>query len=133
MNPAAASRLSVVEDDDLPPPSIADAVASIARKELAPLAADIDSGALYPAELLRRLGGAGAWGSHRPANGAADLSCAIQSIAALGEVCGATAFMAWCQNTLAWYAFNSGNPALETFAADAAAGRSSAAPAFPIR
>src|ERR1700683_2876246 len=36
MNPAAASRLSVVEDDDLPPPSIADAVASIARKELGP-------------------------------------------------------------------------------------------------
>ena len=38
-----------------------------------------------------------------PANGAADLRCAIQSIAALGEVCGATAFMAWCQNTLVWY------------------------------
>jgi hypothetical protein len=42
----------------------------------------------------------------------ADLRCAIQSIAALGEVCGATAFMAWCQNTLAWYVTNSGNPAL---------------------
>jgi alkylation response protein AidB-like acyl-CoA dehydrogenase len=123
MNPAAASRLSVVEDDDLPPPSVADAVAAIARKELAPLAADIDSGALYPAELLRRLGGAGAWGSHRPANGATDLGCAIQSIAALGEVCGATAFMAWCQNTLAWYAFNSANSVLETFADDVAAGK----------
>ena len=45
-------------------------------------------------------------------NGAADLRCAIQSIAALGEVCGATAFMAWCQNTLVWYAANSDNPAL---------------------
>ena len=54
----------------------------------------------------------GAWGSHRPNNGAADLGCAIQSIAALGEVCGATAFMAWCQNTLVWYAANSANPAL---------------------
>ena len=56
-----------------------------------------------PHELLRRLGDVGAWGSHRPDNGAADLRCAIQSIAALGEVCGATAFMAWCQNTLVWY------------------------------
>ena len=62
--------------------------------------------------LLRRLGEAGAWGSHQPENGAADLRCAIQSIAALGEVCGATAFMAWCQNTLVWYASNSSNPKL---------------------
>jgi hypothetical protein len=30
-------------------------------------------------------------------------------MAALGEVCGATAFMAWCQNTLVWYAANSTN------------------------
>ena len=54
---------------------------------------------------------------------AADLGCAIQSMAAIGEVCGATAFMAWCQNTLAWYAFNSPNPALANFADDVAAGR----------
>jgi len=124
MNRVAASRLSVVEDSDLPPASIADAVAAIARNELAPLAADIDSGALYPADLLRRLGDAGAWGSHRPDNhGAADLRCAIASIAALGEVCGATAFMAWCQNTLAWYAMNSSNPALAGFADDVASGK----------
>ena len=30
----------------------------------------------------------------------------------VGEVCGATAFMAWCQNTLVWYAANSDNPKL---------------------
>ena len=96
----------------------------IARKELAPLAADIDSGKVYPAELLRRFGDAGAWGSHRPNNiGAADLGCAIQSMAAIGEVCGATAFMAWCRDTLAWYAFNSDNPALASFADDVATGR----------
>jgi alkylation response protein AidB-like acyl-CoA dehydrogenase len=119
MSAVAASRLSVEEVSDLPPASIADAVASIARKELAPLAADIDSGTLYPAGLLRRLGDVGAWRSHRPNNnGAADLRCAIQSISALGEVCGATAFMAWCQNTLVWYAANSSNPALVAKFAD---------------
>jgi len=112
MNPVAASRVLVDEDSHLSSNSVADAVAAIARKELAPLAADIDSGKVYPAELLRRFGDAGAWGSHRPGNGAADLRCAIQSMAAIGEVCGATAFMAWCQNTLAWYAMNSANPAL---------------------
>src|SRR6202158_77154 len=124
MNSVAASRLLVDEESDLAPTSIADAVASIARRDLAPLAAAIDSGSVYPADLLRRLGDVGAWGSHRPNNGAADLRCAIQSIAALGEVCGATAFMAWCQNTLVWYAVNSSNPALVArFADEVSTGR----------
>lgn len=112
MSPVAVSRLPVAEVGDLRPKPVVEGVTAIARKDLAPLAADIDSGKVYPAELLRRLGDAGAWESHRPKNGAADLCCAIQSISALGEVCGATAFMAWCQNTLAWYVTNSGNSTL---------------------
>ena len=124
MNPVAASRVLVDEDSHFSSNSVAGAVAAIARRELAPLAADIDSGRVYPADLLRRFGDAGAWGSHRPNNnGAADLGCAIQSMAAIGEVCGATAFMAWCQNTLAWYAMNSNNPALARFTEDVAAGK----------
>jgi hypothetical protein len=106
MGPLAASRIETLER---PAPSIADEVAAIARKELAPLAASIDGGALYPDELLRRFGKAGAWRSHLPESGPADLRCAIESMAAIGEVCGATAFMAWCQNTLVWYAGNSTN------------------------
>jgi len=119
MGPVAVSRLPVDDVGDPSPASVIAEVAAMARKDLAPIAADIDSGKLYPAELLGRLGDAGAWGSHRPNHGAADLGCAIQSIAALGEVCGATAFMAWCQNTLAWYVTNSGNPALTARFADA--------------
>ena len=118
MGSLAVSRRAVGEAADKPVTSIADEVAAIARKELAPLAAAIDSGEVYPDKLLRRLGDAGAWGSHVPENGQADLRCAIQSIAALGEVCGATAFMAWCQNTLVWYAANSGNPRLVAKFAD---------------
>jgi alkylation response protein AidB-like acyl-CoA dehydrogenase len=110
MGSLAVSRRAV--RDDLPSASIADQVTTIARKNLAPMAAAIDAGTIYPGELLRRLGDVGAWGSHLPKNGAADLRCAIQSISALGEVCGATAFMAWCQNTLVWYAANSDNPKL---------------------
>jgi alkylation response protein AidB-like acyl-CoA dehydrogenase len=109
MGSLAASRLPV---DDSPSASIAEEVATIARKDLAPLASAIDAGSLYPEELLRRIGSVGAWGSHIPANGAADLRCAIQSMAAIGEVCGATAFMAWCQNTLVWYVANSDNAKL---------------------
>jgi hypothetical protein len=123
MNTVAASRLKIDEQNHFSSASISDAVAALARRELAPLAADIDSGRVYPAELLRHLGDAGAWGSHRIQRGNADLGCAIQSIAALGEVCGATAFMAWCQNTLVWYAVNSGNPALAGFASDVASGK----------
>jgi alkylation response protein AidB-like acyl-CoA dehydrogenase len=120
MGSPAISRLAI--DEALPQASTADHVAAIARKELAPQALAIDEGTLYPDALLRRLGEAGAWGSHQPVNGAADLRCAIQSIAAIGEVCGATAFMAWCQNTLVWYAANSSNPALVTKFADQFAG-----------
>src|SRR6478736_2607430 len=101
--------LSRVEAADQPAPSIVDEVARIARQELAPLAPAIDAGSVYPGELLRRLGEVGAWGSHVPLEGPADLRCAIQAMAAIGEVCGATSFMAWCQNTLVWYAANSTN------------------------
>jgi alkylation response protein AidB-like acyl-CoA dehydrogenase len=110
MGASAVSRLA--DNDELASASIADQVAAIARKDLAPMAAAIDAGTLYPGELLRRLGDVGTWGSHQPKNGAADLRCAIQSMASIGEVCGATAFMAWCQNTLVWYAANSDNPKL---------------------
>ena len=80
--------LSRVEAADRPAPTIVDEVARIARQELAPLAAAIDAGSVYPGELLRRLGEVGAWGSHVPQEGPADLRCAIQSMAAVGEVCG---------------------------------------------
>ncbi len=118
MGQVAVSRLPVDDVGGLSQASVVAGVAAIARKDLAPLAAGIDEGTVYPADLLRRLGDAGAWATHRPANGAADLCCAIQSISAIGEVCGATAFMAWCQNTLAWYVTNSGNPALTARFAD---------------
>ena len=102
--------LSRVEASDQPAPSIAD---EVARDRAA------RSWRRWPrpstaARSIRRMCCAA---SARPAPGAAmsrrmapaDLRCAIQSIAALGEVCGATAFMAWCQNTLVWYAANSCN------------------------
>src|ERR1700733_14716172 len=107
-----------VADEDLASASVAEQVATIARKNLAPMAVAIDDGMVYPDELRRRLGDVGAWSSHQPKNGAADLRCAIQSISALAEVCGATAFMAWCQNTLVWYAANSENAALSAGFAD---------------
>src|SRR5271168_3552356 len=122
MGSLAVSRRA--DEDELSSASITAQVATIARKNLAPMAGAIDAGTVYPEELLRRLGDVGAWGSHQVRNGAADLRCAIQSMAALGEVCGATAFMAWCQNTLVWYVANSDNPKLSAkFSGDFATGK----------
>ncbi|WP_291606826.1 acyl-CoA dehydrogenase family protein [Bradyrhizobium sp.] len=124
MSSLAVSRLAVEDSGPLPSASVTEAVAALARKELAPLAAAIDAGEVYPAELMRRLGELGAWSTHVPKDGVADLRAAIQSIGAIGEVCGATAFMAWCQNTLVWYAANSGNRKLvERLADDFATGK----------
>ncbi|MCC8961012.1 acyl-CoA/acyl-ACP dehydrogenase [Bradyrhizobium sp. Pear76] len=105
MSSLALSRVAARD----PAPTITGEVARLARQELAPLASAIDAGSVYPGEFLRRLGEVGAWSSHVPQEGPADLRWAIQSMAAIGEVCGATAFMAWCQNTLVWYVANSTN------------------------
>ena len=109
MGSLAASHRVVDAAVSRPVMSLVDEVASIARKELAPLADAIDAGTVYPEQVLRKLGAVGAWGSHVPQEGPADLRCAIEAMAAIGEVCGATAFMAWCQNTLVWYVANSTN------------------------
>src|ERR1700682_61801 len=87
-------------------------VRSLVTVELAPLTNAIDKGEIYPADILRNLGGIGAWAAHLPADGIADLRPAIGAMAVIGECCGATSFMAWCQNTLAWYVGNTENAAL---------------------
>jgi hypothetical protein len=88
-------------------------VRTLVTAELTPLVNAIDKGELYPADILRKLGGIGAWAAHLPADGVADLRPAIAAMAAIGECCGATSFMAWCQNTLAWYVGNTDNAALK--------------------
>lgn len=80
MGSLALSRVAAQD----PAPTIADEVARLARHELAPLASAIDAGSVYPAEFLRRVGGVGAWSSHVPQEGPADLRCAIQAMAAIG-------------------------------------------------
>ncbi len=99
---------SVPEAGDL-----SERVRSLVKAELAPLANAIDKGEIYPADILRKLGGIGAWAAHLPADGVADLRPAIAAMAVIGECCGATSFMAWCQNTLAWYVGNTDNAALK--------------------
>ncbi len=99
-------------------PSLIERIAAVARTDLSPIALEIDEGTIYPDRALRHLGDVGAWSAH------ADLRDTIAGISTIGETCGSTAFMAWCQNTLVWYILNSGNAALKAkYLGDAASGQ----------
>ena len=67
------------------------------REELRPLAEDIDRKRLYPEGWLREMGELGGFAALAPvADGGSGLGLATQiaAVGAVGEECGATAFMA---------------------------------------
>ena len=114
MTTSVLRKPDAIESDDT---SFAERIAKLSRSELTPIAGAIDDGTIYPEQTLRNLGAIGAWSAH------ADLRDTIAGIATIGETCGATAFMAWCQNTLVWYIVNSTNAALKArFAKNASTG-----------
>ncbi len=91
---------------------MADRVRAIVARELACQVEAIDKGELYPGDILRQFGEAGAFATHKVESGKVGLGDAIESIAAIAERCGATAFMTWCQDALVWYLTNSDNEIL---------------------
>jgi alkylation response protein AidB-like acyl-CoA dehydrogenase len=105
MTTMAALRKS--DDVAKQPGSLSERIAALARSELTPILQQIDDGDIYPDQAMRKFGEVGAWSAH------ADLGDTIDGISAIAEVCGATAFMAWCQDTLVWYILNSDNAALK--------------------
>lgn len=86
-------------------------VDAVASNQLMPLAREIDAG-LYPEDIMRALGTAGAYSAHVNAD-ALDMGATIEAIARSGEECISTAFCMWCQNALAWYIASSENDALK--------------------
>lgn len=105
----------------LSPDDMIAAVSRLAAAELASQVVAIDEGA-YPGDLMRKFGSVGAWGLHTGAD--VNLGAAIDAMAVISETCMATGFMAWCQDTLAWYVLNSDNKDLKArFLNDVAAGR----------
>lgn len=94
-------------------PSWVEAVRAFAQGPLAARASAIDQEGHYPADLLRALGALGAMGAHLDRPGQpGDYQAAIAAMAEAGRVCGATAFMLWCQAVCGLYLQASGNPAL---------------------
>lgn len=83
-------------------------IGKIARTDLSAWARAIDEGT-YPATLLHRFADAGAFRLHLSQGH--QLGNSIEGMSRVSEVCAATGFMAWCQNTLVWYLINSENEA----------------------
>ncbi|GAC1605876.1 MAG: acyl-CoA dehydrogenase family protein [Ramlibacter sp.] len=89
------------------------AVRRVAQGPLAQQVDAIDGQGHYPEAVLRDLAGLGAMSAHLDAPaGADDVFLAIQAMAEVSRVCGATGFMMWCQAVCGLYMQQSGNPAL---------------------
>lgn len=98
-------------DTPLPAPML-HAVRTIAQGPLRDAADSVDRG-VYPRDILKALGAAGAYAAHLgPGAAAGDYATAIRAMAEVSAVCGATGFMVWCQQVCGLYLQQSGNPAL---------------------
>ncbi|CUH63826.1 Acyl-CoA dehydrogenase [Thalassovita gelatinovora] len=92
-----------------------DEIERISCQTLAPMARKIDEERIYPEEIMRAMGAAGAYGTHIGGTEAGtDLSDAILSMAKASETCLSTGFCMWCQDTLAWYIASSDNDWLKS-------------------
>ena len=95
-------------------PPVLEATREIAAGPLHALAEAIDRQGVYPRQVLHDLGAAGALRPHLEAPvGSGDYGLAIQAMAEVSRVCGATGFMVWCQQVCGLYLQASGNPALQ--------------------
>ncbi|MFK7967544.1 MAG: acyl-CoA dehydrogenase family protein [Burkholderiaceae bacterium] len=88
-------------------------VRTIANRDLAPIVRQIDADGLYPEDVMRTFGSAGAYQGHLPRGAATDLNASIAAMTIAGEHCLSTAFCMWCQSALGWYVFNSDNETLK--------------------
>ncbi|MBX9587725.1 MAG: acyl-CoA/acyl-ACP dehydrogenase [Hyphomonadaceae bacterium] len=114
---ASASMVAVPAAEACGEAGVLEAVRGIVRSQLAPIVNDIDQNGLYPRDVLRALGAAGAYRTHlplKPAPAAANLTTAIEASAIASQSCLSTGFLMWCQSTLAWYLANSENDAVRS-------------------
>ncbi len=100
------------------PPSqagILEDIRAIASRELSPLVQAIDLEGVYPEEVMRSLGSAGAYAPHTELlpDAAPDLKTSIEAMSRISEYCLSTGFCMWCQDALGWYIANSSNEALK--------------------
>ena len=83
--------------------------------ELAPIAGRIDRDGIYPDQVMRGLGAAGAFSPHLAAHtslAAPSLGAAVAAMSTVAATCMSTAFCSWCQDACGWYLENSANTGL---------------------
>lgn len=91
-----------------------EAITELVKHALAPLASAIDQDGVYPEAFLRELGALNGYNSAiAPAHGGLglDLSPQLDVTTQVGRECGSTAFLVWCQSTVAWYLQHAPNEA----------------------
>lgn len=89
------------------------AVRAVAQGPLQQQVEAIDRQGHYPVAVLQQLAALGAMSAHLDAHaGPGSYALAIQAMAEVSRVCGATGFMMWCQAVCGLYMQQSGNPAL---------------------
>lgn len=93
-------------------PALADLKAVIGA-ELAPIVGKIDHDGFYPAEAMRRMGGAGLFSQHLVASAPRpSLAAAIDAMTLVSETCMSAGFCTWCQDAAGWYLEQTENVAL---------------------
>jgi len=92
------------------------AIRDISNRDLAPIVTTIDRDGLYPEQVMRSYGQAGAYSTHLPGyngNRETNLTTAIEAMTIAGEYCLSTSFCMWCQDALGWYIYTSSNDTLK--------------------
>lgn len=95
--------------------SVLENVASICERDLRPMVRRIDGDGVYPDEVMKSLGRAGAYSQHLTGEGiadAVDMPLAIEMISIVGYECLSTAFCVWCHDACGWYLENTNNTAI---------------------
>ena len=87
-------------------------VQQIAQTDLAAVVEACDQEGFYPEVVLKKLGEAGVFSAHLSRVGESDYGLAIQYMAEVSKVCGATGFMVWCQDACGLYIESSDNEVL---------------------
>lgn len=109
-----------------PSPGVLDRIRDIVATDLRPASRSIDEDGVYPSDILRKLGDAGAFAQHHENAGEtrdADLGLAIRAMSVVAEECLSTAFCTWCQDAFGWYLQNTPNAPLRArLQANAASG-----------
>ncbi|MEC3862435.1 acyl-CoA dehydrogenase family protein [Mesobacterium sp. TK19101] len=91
-----------------------DEIDRISREDLASIVIKIDEERIYPEDIMRAYGKAGAYSTHGGGiDGNVDLTDAILAMARASEECLSTGFCVWCQDTLAWYIASSDSDVLK--------------------